>query len=74
LRDATSGALRATLFNSGDKGVAYTPDGLFVTDADPRTVFQLVRDKELLPLDDFIAINRRDSLFGEPPGQTADKP
>ena len=35
-----------------------------MTDADPRAVFQLVRGNELLPLDDFIALDRRDSLFG----------
>ena len=85
LWDAASGALLRTLIGHQDKvfSVAFSPDGLaivttpdgrFVTDADPRTLFQLVRDKELLPLDDFIAINRRDSLFGDAPGQTADKP
>jgi WD40 repeat protein len=72
LWDAKSGALRATLISSSDHGVAYTPDGLFVTDADPRAVFQLVRGNELLPLDDFIALDRRDSLFGY--AAVADKP
>ena len=72
LWDAKSGALRATLFSSSDQGVAYTPDGLFVTDADPRAVFRLVRGNELLPLDDFIALDRRDSLFGY--AAVADKP
>ena len=52
--------------------MAYTPDGLFVTDADPRAVFQLVRGNELLPLRDFIALDRRDSLFGY--AAVADKP
>ena len=71
LLDATSGM--ATLFASGDKGVAYAPDGHFVTDADPRAVFQVVRGTEFLPIDDFIALNRRDSLFGGAANQNANK-
>ena len=35
--DPASGGLLATFFTSGGKGVAFTPDGLFVTDADPRS-------------------------------------
>jgi len=73
LPDATSGATLATLFASGDKGVAYAPDGHFVTDADPRAVFQVVRGTEFLPMDDFIATNRRDSLFGGAANQNANK-
>ena len=69
--DATSGATLATLFPSGDKGVAYAPDGHFVTDADPRAVFRVVI--EFLPMDDFIALNRRDSLFGGAANQNANK-
>ena len=68
LLDATSGA---TLFASGVKGVAYAPDGHFVTDADPRAVFQVVRGIEFLPMDDFIALDRRDSLFGGAADQNA---
>ena len=67
LLDATSGATLATLFASGDKGVAYAPDGHFVTDADPRAVI------EFLPMDDFIAPNRRGSLFGGAANQNANK-
>ena len=63
----------ATLFASGDKGVAYAPDGHFVTDADPRAVFQVVRGTEFSPMDDFIALNRRDSLFGGAANQNANK-
>jgi hypothetical protein len=73
LLDATSAATLATLFASGDKGVVYTPDGHFVTDADPRAVFQVVRGTEFLPMDDFIALNRRDSLFGGAANQSANK-
>jgi len=71
LLDATSGATLATLFASGDKGVAYAPDGHFVTDADPRAVFRVII--EFLPMDDFIAPNRRDSLFGGAANQNANK-
>ena len=71
LRDKASGAVRAILFAAGDKGVAHTPDGLFVTGADPRAVIQIVRGTELLPMDDFIALDRRDSLFGSAPGAGA---
>ena len=67
LLDATSGATLATLFASGDKGIAYAPDGHFVTDADPRAVI------EFLPMDDFIAPNRRGSLFGGAANQNANK-
>ena len=63
--DAASGKLLATYFTSGDKGVAFTPDGLFVTDADPRQAFKIMRGNESLPLDDFIALNRRETLAGE---------
>jgi hypothetical protein len=44
------------------RGLAYTPDGLFISDADPRDAFAIVRGFELLPLDDLIALDRRDSL------------
>jgi hypothetical protein len=73
LLDATSGATLATLFASGGKGLAYAPDGHFVTDADPRAVFQVVRGTEFLPMDDFIAPNPRDSLFGGAANQNANK-
>ena len=73
LRDAASGGPRATFFVSGDKRVAYTPDGLFVPDADPRAAFQIVRGTELLQMDDFVALNRRDSLFGSAPDAGASK-
>ena len=62
LWDVTTGALLATYFTVGRNGVAYTPSGLFVTDADPRAAFALKRGDERLPLDDFIAVNRRQVL------------
>jgi streptogramin lyase len=73
LLDATSGTTLATLSASGDKGVAYAPDGHFVTDADLRAVFQVVRGIEFLPMDDFIALDRRDSLLGGAANQNANK-
>lgn len=71
LWDPTSGALRATLFAVADKGVAYTPNGLFVTDADPRAVLQIVKSGRSLSMDEFIALDRRESLFGGPLDATA---
>jgi WD40 repeat protein len=62
LWDADTGALLATLFTYDDKGIGFTPDGLFFGDADPRAAFAIVRGSEKLALDDFVAINRRDSL------------
>ena len=44
------------------KALALTPDALFAGDADPRGALAIVRGFELLPLDDFIALDRRDSL------------
>ena len=62
LWDFASGTLLASLTSRSGKGLAYTPDGLFAGDADPRDAFAIVRGFELLPLDDFIALNSRDSL------------
>ena len=62
---ASSGALLASFLTIGEHAVAFTPEGLFVTDADPRQVFAIVRGSEILPLDDFIAANRRETLFDE---------
>jgi WD40 repeat protein len=62
LWDAANGALLATLFIRDGKGLALTPDGLYVGDADPRTAFAIVRGSERLPMDDFVALDRRDSL------------
>jgi hypothetical protein len=64
LLDTTSEATLATLFASGDKGVAH---------ADPRALFQVARGTDFLPMDDFIALNRRDSLFGGAANQYANK-
>src|SRR5580692_527203 len=61
LWDAASGALLATDFVVDRHGVAYTPDDLFVTDGDPHAAFALVRGLDLLPMDDFIVANRRDT-------------
>jgi WD40 repeat protein len=60
--DAASGTLLASLRIWDGKGLAYTPAGLFVGDVDPQDAFAIVRGFEVLPLDDFIALDRRDSL------------
>jgi hypothetical protein len=73
LLDAMSGTTLATLFASGVNGVAYAPNGHFVTDADPRTVFQVVRGTEFSPMNDFIALNRRDRLLGGAANQNANE-
>lgn len=65
LWDASTGGLLATYFVVDGHGVAYTPDDRFVTDGDPHAAFAIVRGSERLPMDDFIAANRRDSLAGE---------
>ena len=52
----------ATFVTWDGKALAYTPDALFAGDADPRGALAIVRGFELLPLDDFIALDRRDSL------------
>jgi hypothetical protein len=65
LWDAANGALLATDFVVDGHGVAYTPDDRFVTDGDPHAAFALVQGLHLLPLDDFIAANRRNTLAGE---------
>lgn len=65
LWDARSGALLMTDFDIEGHGVAMAPDGRFATDADPRAAFAIVRGLETLPMDDFIAANRRDTLEGE---------
>jgi hypothetical protein len=44
------------------RGHRLHPDGLFFGGADPRAAFAIVRDSENLPTDDFIALDRRDSL------------
>jgi len=41
---------------------AFTPDGLFVTSGNPKEMFTLKRGLETLPMDEFVAANRRESL------------
>ena len=62
LWDAASGRLIATFFTYDGKSIAFTPDGFYVGDADPLGALALVRNGEKLPMDDFVALNRRDSL------------
>ena len=62
LWEGSTGALLATYLVVDGHGVAYTPDDRFVTDADPHAAFAIVRGSEQLPMDDFIAANRRNSL------------
>jgi hypothetical protein len=61
-RDAASGNWFAQLSTWDGKGLVYAPDGLFAGDADPRAAFAIVRGLEVLPIDDFVALNRRESL------------
>jgi hypothetical protein len=67
LWDAGSGALLATLFTRDGKGIGFTPDGLFFGDADPRAAFAIVRGSMSLPMDDFVDLDRRDSLAARSP-------
>jgi WD40 repeat protein len=62
LWDVDSGKLVATWFFVDDQGVALTPDGRFVTQADPNRAFAIVRGLEFLPIDEFVAKDRIDAL------------
>ena len=63
LWNAASGALLATLFIHDGKGMVFHPEWFFVFGAvDPRAAFAIVRGSEKLPMDDFVALDRRDSL------------
>ncbi len=65
LWDPANGKLVATYFTLDGKGVAFTLNALFVTGTDPRKALAVVRGFDVLPMDDFIAANRRDSLADE---------
>ncbi|MFZ2109563.1 MAG: hypothetical protein WAV18_30005 [Roseiarcus sp.] len=73
LWNASTGALLATEFVVDGHGVAYTPDDRFVTDGDPYAAFAIVRGSKRLPMDDFIAANRRDSLADDSARSQASK-
>lgn len=62
LWDAASGATRLTLFHNEAGSLIRGQDERFMASTDPRKLFALVRGTTLLPLDDYIARNRRDSL------------
>jgi WD40 repeat protein len=63
LWDVETGALLATFAGSGGHGVAYTPDGFFVTDIEPGgAAINIVQDGKELDSNEFAALNRRDSL------------
>jgi WD40 repeat protein len=71
--DTASGELIGTLFVVDNQGAAFTPDGYFTSDGDPRRAFKILRGKKELPLDDFIALNRRESLDLNRPRESAGK-
>ena len=56
------GPLDSTNFIADGHGVAYTPDFRFMTDGDPHAAFAIVKELDQLPMNDFIAANRRNSL------------
>jgi hypothetical protein len=59
LSDAANGQPLASLFTYQGNGIALTPDNLFIGGVH---LFAIVRGLELLPVDEFIAFNRRESL------------
>jgi WD40 repeat protein len=62
LWDVASGACLAALATFDGKPFGFTPAGLFFGEADPRDAFAIVLGYEFLPLDDFVARNRRHDL------------
>jgi WD40 repeat protein len=71
LWDVESGQLRITFFArkenwdpvAKEDWAAFTPDGSFVTNGDPKILFKVAQDGKEVPLDDdFIARHRRDTL------------
>ncbi|MFZ2104006.1 MAG: hypothetical protein WAV18_01270 [Roseiarcus sp.] len=67
LLDATSGPRSSRAVTKA----SLTPRRTLRADANPRAVFQVVRGTEFSPMDDFIALDRRDSLFGGAANQNA---
>jgi len=44
------------------QGIGFTPGGMFFGDADRRAALAIVRGSGRLPMDGFVALNRRESL------------
>jgi WD40 repeat protein len=68
LWDVDSGRLLITTIVRNGAWLSVTPDGLFVTAGDPRDFIAIVKGLDVLPMDEFIAQNRRESLgdlFGD---------
>lgn len=62
LWDVASGRQLAIWLADATGLIALAPDGRFVTQDDTAKWLAIVRGTEFLPLDDFIAANRRESL------------
>jgi WD40 repeat protein len=62
LWDVDSGRPLATFFASGGNWVVFAPDGRYTASADARKMLALVSGARALPMDDFIKLNRRDTL------------
>jgi WD40 repeat protein len=62
LWDIGSGGLLATFFASGENWVVFAPDGRYASSGDLRKMLAIVRGADVLPLDEFIRLNRRDSV------------
>lgn len=59
------------MFAPDDKTRAHRPDSLFAGEADPRQILAKAAGNEVLPMDDFVAINRGDRLAIDQPGAAA---
>jgi WD40 repeat protein len=67
LWDVDSGRLLVTTIQRNSAWLSVTPEGLFMTSGDPRDFLAIVKGLDFLPMDSFIALNRRESfgdLFG----------
>lgn len=62
LFDAASGKLRAAFYARGTDWAAIAPDGRFAGAGDLSRLVRLVRGLEVVPMDDFVKLNRRDDL------------
>jgi WD40 repeat protein len=62
LWDTDTGRLLITTIVRNSHWLSVTPEGLFVTSGDPREFLTIVSGLDVLPMEEFIARNRRESL------------
>jgi hypothetical protein len=62
LWDVDTGRLLITTIVRNGDWLSVTPEGIFATSGDPRDFLAIVRGLDILPMEEFILQNRRDSL------------